>query len=396
MQAFFELPRRQPVHPAVLHRRHGGRASASSRSRATAWAWSRRRSWSARRWRPGRRPTASSCSSTTSPSRSSTTCSCTAWACASGPSFFNSLKKDGITFTILAVICSFLGLFLVVLHVAKCVRPAGRRGGRHARRFADDVGGDRHRRRWRSNRAPTSCRRARPPKQVSGMIALGYGVTYIWGTVGIILICKYLPRWWGIDAKAAAEEVRSRARRQERRRRRPHRLSRRRPARLPARERDDRRQEHRAASARHIRSTGSSTSCAATRTLGAADDIVLQQGDVIALGGRLEELTSNLGLIGPEVPDAKVLNIPLDQAEILVTNKEADGKELKELRATKTSPDSIADHQHRARRRADPARPRNRAQALRRAVRRRPQGRDRQGRREARQDRAGRAPRPTC
>ena len=38
------------------------------------------------------------------------------------------------------------------------------------------------------------------------MIALSYGITYIWGTVGIILICKYLPKWWGVDAKAAARE----------------------------------------------------------------------------------------------------------------------------------------------------------------------------------------------
>ena len=51
----------------------------------------------------------------------------------------------------------------------------------------------------------------------------------------------------------------------------------------------------------------------------------LQLGDVIALGGRLEDITANLGLIGPEVADAKALNIPLDQAEILVTNKEFDG-----------------------------------------------------------------------
>ena len=43
-------------------------------------------------------------------------------------------------------------------------------------------------------------------EQVSGMIALSYGITYIWGTVGIILICKYLPRWWGVDAKAAAKQ----------------------------------------------------------------------------------------------------------------------------------------------------------------------------------------------
>jgi hypothetical protein len=43
-------------------------------------------------------------------------------------------------------------------------------------------------------------------QQASTMIALSYGITYIWGTVGIILICKYLPRWWGLDARAAAKQ----------------------------------------------------------------------------------------------------------------------------------------------------------------------------------------------
>jgi putative transport protein len=42
------------------------------------------------------------------------------------------------------------------------------------------------------------------PEAVSAMIALSYGISYIWGTVGIILICKYLPKWWGVDAKQAA------------------------------------------------------------------------------------------------------------------------------------------------------------------------------------------------
>ena len=40
----------------------------------------------------------------------------------------------------------------------------------------------------------------------SELIALSYGITFIWGTVGIILICKYLSRWWGVDAKAAAKK----------------------------------------------------------------------------------------------------------------------------------------------------------------------------------------------
>ena len=49
------------------------------------------------------------------------------------------------------------------------------------------------------------------------MIALSYGITYIWGTVGIILITKYLPKWWGIDATAAAQEYETKYRRRQRR-----------------------------------------------------------------------------------------------------------------------------------------------------------------------------------
>src|SRR5689334_18078359 len=47
-----------------------------------------------------------------------------------GPAFFNSLKKDGITFTILAVVCSFLGLGLVVLMSGPVFHlPPGAAGG---------------------------------------------------------------------------------------------------------------------------------------------------------------------------------------------------------------------------------------------------------------------------
>src|SRR6187402_2583040 len=46
-----------------------------------------------------------------------------------GPSFFNSLKKDGITFTILAVICSVLGLALVVVGAKWAGLPDGAAGG---------------------------------------------------------------------------------------------------------------------------------------------------------------------------------------------------------------------------------------------------------------------------
>src|SRR5512134_1216319 len=46
-----------------------------------------------------------------------------------GPSFFNSLKKDGVTFTILAVVCAVLGLVLVVGLSRLFGLPPGSAGG---------------------------------------------------------------------------------------------------------------------------------------------------------------------------------------------------------------------------------------------------------------------------
>src|SRR5512136_3258694 len=121
-----------------------------------------------------------------------------------GPSFFNSLKKDGLTFTILAVICSVLGLGLVVILSRLFGLPAGAAGGILAgsQTMSAAIG--------TAEMAITQGAYTVPAgstaESVTAMIALGYGITYIWGTVGIILICKYLPRWWGVDARKAAKE----------------------------------------------------------------------------------------------------------------------------------------------------------------------------------------------
>ena len=167
-------------------------------------------------------------------------------------------------------------------------------------------------------------------ESVSGMIALGYGVTYIWGTVGIILICKYLPRWWGVDARKAAKEYEA-----------AHGVKNVDDAGITG---------YRVGGLRAYRLENATTagqSIAQLRktypqyrvanvmrdgtSVGANADLVLQKGDVVALGGRLEELTANMGLLGPEVADSGALNIPLDQAEVLVTDKALEGKRLKDF-----------------------------------------------------------------
>jgi len=245
-----------------------------------------------------------------------------------GPSFFNSLKKDGITFTILAVICACTGLFLVVLMSKLFELPPGTAGGILAgsQTMSAAIGTAEMAMEQGAYKIPAGA----TAEQVSGMIALGYGVTYIWGTVGIILICKYLPRWWGVDAKAAAKQYEQ-----------EHGVKNVDDAGITG---------YRAGGLRAYRVENPATvgkSISAFRqtnpqykivnvvrgdeTLGASPDLVLQSGDVVALGGKLEDLTSNLGLVGAEVAHQKVLNIPLDQAEILLLEDAYDGRALKEF-----------------------------------------------------------------
>lgn len=246
-----------------------------------------------------------------------------------GPSFINSLKGDGLKFTILAIFCSVLGL-LGAVYLAKAFKlPDGAAGGilAGAMTMSAAIGSAEE----AIKQGVFKLAEGQTAEQVSGMIALSYGLTYIWGTVGIILICKYLPRWWGVDAKAAAKKFEEengvpnvddagitgyrqlgvRA----------YKLTNDAAAGMSVRQFAQKHPEYK------VLNVGRGE-----ERLGAPDDLVLQKGDVIALGGRLEALTANIGLIGPEVPDSKALNIPIDQAEILVTNKEMEGKGLGELR----------------------------------------------------------------
>ena len=142
------------------------------------------------------------------------------------------------------------------------------------------------------------------PADASGMIALSYGITYIWGTVGIILICKYLPRWWGVDAKAAAKEY---------------------EAKFGVRDLEGAALTgYRQFGLRAYRlenSAKAGKSIAEFRTdnpeyrivnvfrgdeqLGAEPSVVMRKGDIIALGGATAALTDKMGLIGPEVADPR-------------------------------------------------------------------------------------------
>ena len=291
-----------------------------------------------------------------------------------GPSFINSLKGDGLKFTVLAVVCSVMGLFGAAWFAKWWDLPAGAAGGILAGSMTMSAAIGSAEEAVRQGVFPLAP--GQTFEQVSGMIALAYGITYIWGTVGIILICKYLPRWWGVDARAAAKQYEEqfgvtnvddagltgfrplavRA----------YRLTnaalvgttvgaffRKYPqykllnvlravsaTKAPAPAEEPGYEFGMVPAGAMAGAAGGTSSTTSIREsapvtyekLGAPDDLALAQGDIVVLGGRLEEMTQNVGLIGPEVADQNALSIPLDQAEILVTNKALEGKELGELR----------------------------------------------------------------
>jgi len=246
-----------------------------------------------------------------------------------GPSFFNSLKKDGLTFTILAVICAVLGLGLTVALSRVFGLPAGAAGGVLAgsQTMSAAIGTAEMAISQGAYKVPEGS----TTESVTAMIALGYGISYIWGTVGIILICKYLPKWWGVDAREAAKKYEE-----------DHGvpnlddagITGYRPAGVRAY-----RLENKQTAGKTIAQLRESypqyrilNVVRGGKGLGASADVVMELNDVVVLGGRLEDLTANMGLLGPEVSDAKALAIPLDQAEILVTEKSVEGRALKEFR----------------------------------------------------------------
>ena len=246
-----------------------------------------------------------------------------------GPSFVNSLKGDGLKFTFLAVLSSILGLGLCVVGAKLLDLPAGAAGGLLAgsQTMSAAIGSAEQ----AVTQGAVKLAEGATPESVSAMIALSYGISYIWGTVGIILICKYLPKWWGVDAKEAAIEYE-----------REHgvrnvddvSLTGYRPFSIRAYKLEN--SQWSGKSIAEFRSQYPEYRVINVRRgqdlLGCDPSLKVQSGDVMALAGTRGDMTGNLGIIGPEVDDRQVLNVPLAQAEVLLTNKDAVGRELGSFR----------------------------------------------------------------
>ena len=60
-------------------------------------------------------------------------------------------------------------------------------------------------------------------------------------------------------------------------------------------------------------------------------DVLVREGDVIAVIGRLEIHATRGNTIGPEVSDPALLDIPITSLDVVITNRAVEGKSLNEL-----------------------------------------------------------------
>ena len=65
----------------------------------------------------------------------------------------------------------------------------------------------------------------------------------------------------------------------------------------------------------------------------ATSEVVLREGDVVAVAGEREVLVNTLGAAAVEVEDRELLAMPIEGVDVLVTNKDVDSKTLAELAA---------------------------------------------------------------
>jgi putative transport protein len=119
-----------------------------------------------------------------------------------GPAFVNSFDREGVRFALIAVLASVTGL-LAAMAVSRVLNlPAGMDVGLLAGALTESAAIGAAEGAVASGAAPIP--EGMTAQQLSANAAVGYSLTYVFGSVGIILMVRLLPRIFGIDAAAAA------------------------------------------------------------------------------------------------------------------------------------------------------------------------------------------------
>lgn len=250
-----------------------------------------------------------------------------------GPQFFEGMKKDGLKLITLALVACLAGFGLTWVLAAWLKLAPGMAPGIIAGAMTNTptLGA--------AEQAVTGGAVALAAgvtqKVAINNITVAYAITYLFGTVGLIVFLKVLPRLFGYNLAEEAKKFEAH-------------LSGGAPEFDPD---SDYFSEYHFWDVRAFELTNDPLSGQPLSQLREGlpgglvierlkrgdeiitptDETVLQHGDLVAVSGHINQVAQGPEVIGPEHPDKDVLDLVGEDIEILVTNKQAVGKTLTQL-----------------------------------------------------------------
>ncbi|MCP3726255.1 aspartate-alanine antiporter [Paraburkholderia sp. CNPSo 3272] len=246
----------------------------------------------------------------------------------SGPGFFNSLNRKTLREIAMAVFMALAGLATVLVcaklfHLNKGLA-AGLAAGGMTQSAIIGTAGD------------AIARLGLPPDQVKAMqadVAIGYAVTYVFGSLGAIIVCvNILPKFMGRslkDASADAEREMSGGNAAAG------------PGQITALPelfgRVFRVENAAGKTVKQIELAESDLVAVekirrAGKVLDATPDFVLSRDDVVLVVGRREQMVEVGALIGPEVPDSGGMSLVMQTRQLVFTKKGMNHTTIAEVR----------------------------------------------------------------
>jgi putative transport protein len=245
-----------------------------------------------------------------------------------GPSFVNSFDRDGVRFAFVAVLASVTGLLAAITMSRVLGLPAGMDVGLLAGALTESAAIGAAEGAVASGAAPIP--EGMTAQQLSANAAVGYSLTYVFGSIGIILMVRLLPRIFRIDAAAAARAYEEQ-----------HQMA------------DDGTVHFhpggptsmRAAEVLHADADGQPLAVFRSRFEGCRavahfrgeqaltidETTRLEKGDILALVGPHERLIGYVQALGREVADPGFVKAEIDHAEVLVFRSEVVGRTVREV-----------------------------------------------------------------
>src|SRR5436190_2733217 len=247
----------------------------------------------------------------------------------SGPEFFGGLNRSSLKLVLSSVVQCAVALLLIVVMAKVCGLSQG---------FSAGVGAGALTQTAMMGTAGDALKRlGLAPDQITlmnGQMAVGFAITYVFGTVGVIIFVRSVaPRLLGVDVKQAARELEvelseggavsrpgyitpfvpvvSRA----------FEVAEGKAAKRKLAELEQ--QFNRASIERVVRGD---------EAIELKPDLRLKSGDILGLAGRLAGVVAAGDLIGEEVESKEALSFPVKVVSVVITDKRIAGKTLRKIR----------------------------------------------------------------